>query len=204
MALDPAELIGHWGYPAIVGVVAAGTAGLPVPEESVLVAAGYLAWRGALRLPLVIAVGVVSAVAGDNLGYWVGRRYGRGVVERYGRHVFITAERLDAAVRFFTQHGAAAIFAARFLPGLRSWAGPLAGTAGMPYLRFCVANVLGAVCYVPLAVLAGYAVGYGLGHRLERLRESLGGLEHWLLGLALVGTAALLAWRFTRARAGRD
>jgi hypothetical protein len=53
-------------------------------------------------------------------------------------------------------------------------------------------------------VLAGHAVDYELGHRLERLRESLGGLEHWLLGPALVGTAALLASRFTRARAGRD
>jgi membrane protein DedA with SNARE-associated domain len=122
--IDPGELISHRGYPAIFGIVLAGTAGLPLPEESVLVAGGYLAWRGVLRLPLVIAVGIVSATAGDDLGYWIGRRYGRGVIERYGRHVFITDERLDHAQRFVARHGPSAVFFARFLPGLRAWVGP--------------------------------------------------------------------------------
>jgi len=196
--IDLDQLIGHWGYPAIFLIVLAGTAGLPVPEESVLAAGGYLAWRGVLRLPLVIALGVVSAAAGDNLGYWIGRRYGRGVIERYGRHVFITAERLDHAQRFVARHGPSAVFVARFLPGLRAWVGPIAGMVGMRYLPFCIANTLGAAGSVPLAVLAGYAVGYGLGDRLERLRGTLGGLEHWLLGIGLIGAAAILLWRFTR------
>lgn len=198
--IDPGELIGHWGYPAIFGIVLAGTAGVPVPEESVLVAGGYLAWRGVLRLPLVIAVGIVSAAVGDNLGYWIGRRYGRGMIDRYGRHVLITAERLDRAQRFVARHGASAVFVARFLPGLRAWVGPIAGMVGMRYLPFCVANALGAACFAPLAVLAGYAVGYGLGDRLERLRGALGGFEHWLLGIGLFGTGALLLWRLIRMR----
>lgn len=196
--IDLDQLIGHWGYPAIFGIVLASSAGLPVPEESVLVAGGYLAWRGVLHLPLVMVVGVVSAAAGDNLGYWIGRRYGRGMIERYGRHVLLTAERLDTAQRFVARHGPSAVFAARFLPGLRAWGGPIAGMAGMPYLPFCIANTLGVAGSVPLAVLAGYAVGYGLGDRLERLRGTLGGLEHWLLGIGLIGAAAVLLWRFTR------
>lgn len=196
--IDPAELIGHWGYPAIFGFVLAGAAGVPVPEESVLVAGGYLAWRGVLRLPLVIAVGIASAAAGDSLGYWIGRRYGRGMIERYGRRVLITAERLDRAERFVARHGTRAVFIGRFLPGLRAWVGPIAGMVGMPYPPFCVANVLGAACFTPLAVLAGYAVGHGLGDRLEALRGGLGGLEHWLVGAGLIGAGALLLWRVTR------
>jgi len=200
--IDLNQLIGRWGYPAIFGIVLAGSAGLPAPEESVLVAGGYLAWRGVLHLPLVMAVGVVSAAAGDNLGYWIGRHYGRGMIERYGRHVLITIERLDTAQRFVARHGTWAVFVARFLPGLRAWGGPIAGMVGMRYLPFCIANTLGAACFVPLAVLAGYAVGYGLGDQLERLRGTLGGLEHWLLGLGLIGAGAVLLWRFTRARRG--
>jgi membrane protein DedA with SNARE-associated domain len=201
--IDPGAVIRHWGYPAIFGFVLAGTAGLPVPEESVLVAGGYLAWRGVLRLPLVITVGIVSAAAGDNLGYWLGRRYGRRAIERYGRHVLITAERLDRAQRFVARHGPPAVFVARFLPGLRAWVGPIAGMAGTRYLPFCVANTLGAACFAPLAVLAGYAVGYGLGDRLERLRGALGGLEHWLLAIGLIGAGAVLLWRLTRTRRTR-
>ncbi len=198
--IDPGELIQHWGYPAIFLCVLAGTAGLPVPEESVLVAAGYLSWRGDLRLPLVIVVGILSAAAGDNIGYWVGRRYGCGAIERYGRRVFITPERLDVARRFVVRWGAPAVFMARFIPGLRAWAGPVAGTAGMRYLPFCVANALGAAGYAPLAIGVGYAVGHRLGDRLERFRGALGGVEHWLLAAAIVGTGAAVVWRAARAR----
>src|SRR6266571_1739291 len=83
--LDVGGLIGHWGYLAILLIVVLGNVGLPVPEETALIAAGYLVWRGELRLPLVLAVGIVSAVAGDNVGYWLGRRYGQAAVESYAR-----------------------------------------------------------------------------------------------------------------------
>jgi membrane protein DedA with SNARE-associated domain len=75
--------------------------------------------------------------------------------------------------------------------------------AGMGYLRFCVANTLGAAGFVPLVVLAGYAVGHGLGDRLEPLRAMLGGLEHWLLIVGLIGTAAVLLRRLVRATRSR-
>ena len=72
--LDLGQLISHWGYLAIFLFVILGNLGLPAPEESILVLAGYLVWQGKLRLPLVLAVGILSAIAGDNLGYWIGRR----------------------------------------------------------------------------------------------------------------------------------
>ena len=160
---DLGGLVTRWGYVAIVLLVLLGNAGLPIPEDAVLALAGYLAWTGRLRLPLVLAIGVLSAVAGDNLGYWVGRRYGRAAIERYHPWVGVTPRRLEAARRLVARYGALGVFVARFVPGLRFMAGPLAGAGGLPVRPFLVANLLGALTYVPLAVTAGYAVAYGLG-----------------------------------------
>jgi membrane protein DedA with SNARE-associated domain len=198
--IDPSELIGHWGYPAIFVFALLGSAGVPVPEESILLVGGYLAWRGQLHLPLVVAVGIVSAAIGDNLGYWFAHRYGRAALERYGHRIFITPKRLDAMQGFFLRWGAWAVFVARFVPGLRAWAGPVAGVAGMRFLPFSIANTLGAIAYVPLAVGVGYAVGLGFGDRLERLRRVVGGLEYWVLGAGLVVGMVVLCWRAARPR----
>lgn len=102
---------------------------MPVPEESILVLAGYLVWQGGLRLPLVLLVGILSAIAGDNLGYWIGRRYGQAAVVRYGRWVRLTPARLDATRRVVARYGAVAVFAARFIAGLRFLVGPLLNDA---------------------------------------------------------------------------
>jgi membrane protein DedA with SNARE-associated domain len=200
MLIDPSELISHWGYPAILIFVLLGSAGVPVPEESILIVGGYLAWRGQLRLPLVIVVGILSATAGDNLGYWAARRYGRTALEHYGSRFFITPARLEAMRTFVLRWGAPAVFIARFVPGLRVWAGPISGAAGMRFPSFVIANALGAVVYVPLAVGAGYALGLGLGERLERLRRIVGELEYWAMGAVLAAAAGLLLWRAARAR----
>ncbi len=196
---DLGQLIGHWGYLAIFLFVVLGNLGLPVPEETILALSGYLVWRGDLRLPLVLGVGILSAAAGDNLGYWIGRKYGRDAVERYGRLVLVRPGRLDSVGRFVTRYGAFGVFAARFVPGLRFLAGPLAGAVGLRPLPFLVANMLGAAIYVPYAVGLGYAVGYGLGGYVERLRQAAGAIEHLVLGGAILLTLALLARRAMRA-----
>lgn len=201
--LDLGELIGHWGYPAIFLVVVGGNLGLPVPEETVLVLAGYLSWQGTLELPAVLTVAVVSAVAGDNIGYWIGRRYGRTPFERYGHWVSVTPARLETVWGFVRRHGALGVFVARFVPGLRFMAGPIAGASRLGAARFVVANVAGAILYVPYAVGAGYAIGYGLGGYVERLRRIAGDLEHLLLIGAAVVVIAVLIWRAVRAVGAR-
>src|SRR5262245_29716467 len=87
---DASAVLEHWGYAGIVLAVLLGNIGLPLPEETTLAVAGYAAARGELHLPTLLAVSVISAVVGDNIGYWVGRRYGRRAIERYGRSAFIT------------------------------------------------------------------------------------------------------------------
>jgi len=197
------HLIEHWGYLAIFVFVVLGNLGVPVPEESILVLAGYLVWQGDLRLPLVLLVGILSAIAGDNLGYWLGRRYGQEAIARYGRWVLLTPARLDATRRFVTRYGAFGVFAARFIAGLRFMAGPLAGSTGLPPLAFVAANALGAVVYVPTMVAAGYGVAYGLGDYLKGFERIMGKVEHVVLIGAIIGTLAFLGWRALRAARDR-
>ena len=197
------HLIEHWGYLAIFVFVVLGNLGVPVPEESILVLAGYLVWQGDLRLPLVLLVGILSAIAGDNLGYWLGRRYGQEAIARYGRWVLLTPARLDATRRFVTRYGAFGVFAARFIAGLRFLAGPVAGSTGLPPLAFVAANALGAVVYVPTMVAAGYGVAYGLGDYLKGFERIMGKVEHVVLIGAIIGTLAFLGWRALRAARDR-
>lgn len=200
--MDLQALLGHWGYVAIFLVVVLGNVGLPVPEETVLILAGYLVWDGELRLLPVLAIGTLSAITGDNLGYWAGRELGRPAVERYGHRLLLTRDRLEYASRLVVRHGAAAVFAARFLPGLRFLAGPVAGITGLPPLTFILANICGALLYVPVAVGLGYAAGLGFGDRLTAIERTVGHVEHYILAVAALVTLGLFvrrAWRSARA-----
>jgi membrane protein DedA with SNARE-associated domain len=195
---DLSQLIDAWGYAAIFLIVVLGNVGLPVPEETVLTVSGYLAWQGHLRFPVVILVAIVSAVSGDNIGYWLGRRYGQRVL---GRLMAAAPEHAERARAFILRYGAMAVFAARFVTGLRFMAGPLAGSTGLLPGRFFIANLLGAVVYVPIIVGAGYAIGYGLGDYIERLRRVAGYAEGVVL--VVLAFAAIVAWVVLARRARR-
>jgi membrane-associated protein len=117
---DLGQLIAYWGYPAIFVVVVLGNVGLPVPEEITLIVAGYLVWQGYFRLSIVLAVGVISAVAADNIGYWLGRRYGPAAVARVARWAAVNAERMESMRRFMLRHGALACSSAG-VPGVCAW-----------------------------------------------------------------------------------
>lgn len=197
MASGAAELLAHWGYFAIFVAVILGNIGFPVPEETILALGGYMAQRGALRLDIVMTIGIVSAVTGDGIGYWLGRRYGRRAIERYGRWVHITPARLDQVCAFVARHGAWAVFCARFVAGLRFLAGPLAGATGLRPLAFAAGNVLGACLFVPIVVGLGYLFGRTFGDDIERLVR---GVEHVALGVALVLALVLVIARVVRAR----
>src|SRR6266545_1209543 len=152
---DPSHLMIQWGYPAIFFFVFFGNLGLPVPEESVLMLAGFLVWTGDLKFSMATAIGIVSALSGDNFGYWLGYRYGTKAGLRYRRWLFITPEGAKRMRAYIERYGATGVFLARFFPGARFMAGPLAGTASMPFRRFFIANLLGALAYVPLMVALG-------------------------------------------------
>lgn len=196
---DFGGVISCWGYLAIFLLVICGNVGIPVPEETTLALAGYLAWQGQLQLAAVLAVGIISATAGDNLGYWIGRRYGRGTIARYEAWILASPGRLQAVGRFVTRHGPVGVFAARFIPGLRFLAGPLAGAAGLRFLPFMLANILGAIVYVTYAVGIGYAMGDGVGPYIARFQHTIGVGEHVILSIVIMLFVILLGWRVRRA-----
>ena len=134
---------------------------------------------------------LISAVAGDTFGYWLGRRYGRAVVERYARWL-LTPARVVVAESFVSRYGALAVCAARFVAGFRFLAGPLAGAVGLPFPSFLCGNLFGAVLFVPYAVGIGYAIGYGVGRYVQ---QALGGIGHMVLIVAIIAVVVLGTWR---------
>ena len=185
--LDLGHLFQHFGYAAILVVVLLGNMGFPAPEESVLVLGGYLSWQHRLHLPLVMLVGIVSACLGDNIGYWLGRRYGQRAITKLP----LPHARLVQAQSLLSRYGTRAVFISRFVAGLRTVAGPLAGAGGLPPLRFFVANLLGSICYVPWPVLFGFGIGYGFAGWVEKIRAKLGLKQDLALFAAVIVVGAL-------------
>ena len=97
---------------------------------------------------LVVLLGFLGAVVGDNIGFALGRFGGRKLIERWGRYILLTPERLDRATAFFERHGGKVIVIARFVEGLRQANGIIAGTTGMHWARFLAFNALGAALWV--------------------------------------------------------
>ena len=149
------------GYGALFALVFAESAGLPVPGETALLAAGALTRSGHLLLPAVIVVGAVAAILGDNLGYWIGRRGGRAVLLRDGRFASHRRRAVAKADTFFARHGAKTVFLGRWVPGVRVVGAVLAGASAMPWRTFLFYNATGALVWATgvcgLAALFGVA-----------------------------------------------
>jgi membrane protein DedA with SNARE-associated domain len=197
---EVSQLLNHWGYAAIFGLILLGNLGFPFPEEVVLLLGGYLVWEGKFQLVPVIVVGIVSGVIGDSLGYCFGRHYGQAAIRRYGHRLLITSARLAKAKRFVARYGSFAVFVARFLPGLRFMAGPLAGSMGLPFSRFFIANLLGGLVYVPLPVAGGYLLGKGFGSTVKRIERFAGKAEHYGIFILAFATVVILVWRALSSR----
>jgi membrane protein DedA with SNARE-associated domain len=156
-SLEPA--LDHYGYLAVAGFVLLEDFGVPVPGETILVLGAVYAGTGRLNVVAVALVGFIAAVLGDNIGFAIGHFGGRPLIERYGRYVLITRDRLDRATGFFERHGGKVVVAARFIEGLRQANGIIAGVSGMHWARFLIFNAIGAALWVAVWTSIGYASG---------------------------------------------
>ena len=153
------ELVSTYGLWALFLGVMLESAGIPLPGETALIATSVLAQRGLFTLSSVIAVAAVAAVIGDNVGYWIGRRGGRQLLERW-RPLARYADRvLPPAERFFASHGGKSIFLARFIPVLRVAGAFTAGVARMDWWRFFLWNLAGGVLWAASVALVAYHLG---------------------------------------------
>jgi membrane-associated protein len=187
----------QYGYWTVAVALLLENAGVPVPGETTLLFASFLAYsEHALRLPWIIVAGTIAAAFGDNLGYVIGHRGGRPLLDRW-KHLFHISERhIQRGERLFRRHGPLAIFFARFVLGMRIVAGPLAGVLHMPWRKFAVFNFLGAVTWVTAIAL----VGYFFGQQWNRLVQVLGEVDYLVLG----ALAALLLLLWVRRRRSGD
>lgn len=148
-----------WGYLAVGGFLFFEDFGVPMPGETMLIAASVYAGTGHLSIVAVAVVAFLAAIVGDNVGYVIGRFGGRRLAERFGRYVFLTPQRLDRAEEFFDRHGAPIVVVARFVEGLRQLNGIIAGTVGMHWAKFLAFNALGAALWVAVWSSLGYLAG---------------------------------------------
>lgn len=152
--------VADYGYWAVALALLCENAGLPVPGETTLLLASFLAYsEHKLHLGWIIVVATCAATIGDNLGYAVGHRGGRPLLERYRHILHIPQSTLRRGERMFQRYGAAAILFARFIFGVRVFAGPLAGVLRMPWRAFAIFNLLGAAGWVTIIASAGYLFG---------------------------------------------
>jgi membrane-associated protein len=182
-----AEFFARYGYWVVFFGVMLENAGLPLPGETILLYAGFLAYHGKLELLPAILVAIAGATIGDSLGFLIGRYGGTALVDRYLRRFPRIAKKYDDAHRLFLKYGRWAVFTARFIAGLRIFAGILAGVLLMPYREFLLFNFTGAVCW---AVAIG-SVGFFFGSNWDRLLYFLDRLN-WI-SLVIVGVGVLVA-----------
>lgn len=194
-----APYVMRWGYLFIGVTVVLGNVGVPVPEETILLVGGYLAAKGMLSLWGVIPTAIISATGGDSLGYWFGSRAGRRLLLQYGTAVGVTRQRLFLAEQYFGRYGPWTVFLARFIGGLRFMAGPLAGALRMPFTRFLVYNLAGAVVYCSAVV----SIAYFSASFLDRVVHFVA-VAHWVLALfVLLATLGLVGWWLWRVQIQR-
>ena len=185
-------LIEHYGYAGLfVANVAEGT-GIPLPGQTLLVAASMLATQGDLAIHAVTALAFAGTLGGSCIGYWIGRTGGRSLLVRCR----LPPERIEQLEAFFARHGAIVVAAARFVDGLRQTAPLVAGSLRMPWWRFFLASLAGSAAWVSV-----WGVGiYSLAEHSLQIFAALHHLSNagwWATGLIAV---VLLAWLYGRRR----
>jgi len=192
------EYLVAYGYSAVGVTLLLENAGLPVPGETILLLASFLAYSERnLNLPRIIFVATIAAVIGDNLGYWIGHHGGRSLLERYQHVLRLRSSTIKRGERLFERYGPTTIFFARFIAGMRIVAGPLAGVLRMDWPKFALWNFLGAIVWV--SVISG--IGYFLGRNWDTLVRVVKHIHLSAIGIA--GVVILFLWWRRRHTSGQ-
>lgn len=186
--------LAHYGYWTVAVALLLENAGVPVPGETILLLASFMAYsEHHLHVGYIILVGMCAATIGDNLGFAIGHHGGRPLLERY-QHIFhIPRRTLARGEQLFRRYGAATIFVARFVVGMRIIAGPLAGVLRMDWRKFAIYNFLGAALWVSVVS----SVGYFFGKFWDDLMRIMHGLNLVLLVVA-IAVGVFLWWRWRK------
>jgi membrane protein DedA with SNARE-associated domain len=186
--------VADYGYWAVALALLCENAGIPVPGETTLLLASFLAYsEHQLHLGWIIVVATCAATLGDNLGYALGSYGGRPLLERYQSVFRIPPATLKRGEKMFARYGAAAVFFARFIFGMRVIAGPLAGVLRMRWRAFTLFNFMGAAVWVTCIASAGYLFG-------QHWRRLLLVMERFNIAALIVAVVVILFlwWKYRR------
>jgi membrane protein DedA with SNARE-associated domain len=186
----------NYGYLAVAGFVLLEDFGVPVPGETILILGAVYAGTGRLNIFLVGLIGFLAAVAGDNIGFAIGHFGGRRLIDRYGRYILLTPERVEKATGFFERHGGKIVVAARFIEGLRQANGIIAGMTGMHWAKFLGFNALGAALWVGVWT----AIGYFSGSHIDTIYKAATRYSTYLAIAVVVLILAYIARRLWKRR----
>ncbi|MEV6410774.1 DedA family protein [Kribbella sp. NPDC051718] len=181
----------------VVGlVIGVESMGVPLPGETTLIAAALLASQHDLNIVFVIAAAAAGAIIGDSIGYFIGRKAGRGLFERLGRrfHHF-SEERIVKAEKYFHKYGVWTVFFGRFVALLRIFAGPMAGMLRMHYPRFLAANAAGGIAWSTTIGVVAYKIG-------DNADKIFGEVSVW--ALVVIGAALVVAYAVYKIRKRRN
>ncbi|MEA2161995.1 MAG: hypothetical protein QOK37_122 [Thermoanaerobaculia bacterium] len=197
-----------WGYLGIFVMMAFESTALPIPAEIVMPPAAYWASQGRFNLALVIIAATAGSWAGSAASYWIAYKLGRPLVGRYGRFVFMSEKKIEAADRWFEMYGSGGIFVARLLPGIRHLISIPAGLFRMPFGRFSLMTILGAGLFNGALAWFGMRVlgdQPGLLKDPDALRNALASKSMWIIGFAVVVAVlyGVMMWMQKRAAAKR-
>jgi membrane protein DedA with SNARE-associated domain len=192
-------LLAH-GLIILFAAVAIESAGVPVPGETVLIAAAILAAppQSHYSIVAVIVVAAAGAIIGDNIGYWLGRRGGRSLLDRWGWVRRYSEKALPPAERFFDKHGPKAVFFGRFIAFLRVTSAWLAGISRMTWWRFLLWNAAGGILWATGVSLLAYQFGKAAADAVSTY-----GL-YAVVVIAVIGLALYLGLRYWKKRMLED
>lgn len=160
-------LIAQYGYGAVFLIVMLESAGLPLPgETALLLAAGYAGATGDLHLPFIIGSAAAGAIIGDNIGFWIGRKWGAELLRRHGKFILMDEGRIRLGQYLFERHGAKIVFFGRFIAFLRVLAAVLAGVNKYRWGPFLFYNAAGGIVWASVMGVGSYLFGDAL-HRVS-------------------------------------
>jgi membrane-associated protein len=150
--------------------------GFFLPGDSLLVTAGVFAASGQLQIAKLVLLVPLCAIAGDQIGYWIGRKAGEALYRREDSLVF-RKRHLDRAHEFYEKYGGKTVILARFVPIIRTFCPPVAGAAHMPYARYFSYDVAGGILWGGGMVLGGYF----LGRQIPNISENI----HYVIAVVI-------------------
>ncbi len=179
------HLILTFGYFAVFAIIGLESIGIPLPGETVLIAASlYAATTGHLNIWVIFVVAASAAIIGDNIGYWIGNKGGYKLARKYGHKVRLDERKLKVGRYVFDRHGGKVVFFGRFVAVLRTFAAFLAGTVRMHWPRFLLYNSLGGVVWAAIYSFGFYAAG-------NTLKKLSGPFNYVAIGLAVIAVAVV-------------